>query len=149
MTLDVKVYDPNAVSIVFGAVAIDSGYGEDEFLSIAQEEQDFTVVKSTDGTITRSLRLDRYTECTIQLIQGSDWNSALAAINALDRSAPNGAGVGAFLARNRYGLALYGMSRAWIVGPPKDVVFARGAKGRSWIIGGQMDQRFDGGAASL
>src|ERR1019366_5461367 len=149
MAIDVKVYDSSSVSIVFLAVPIDSGYDEDEFLTIEQEEDDFEVVKSTDGTLTRSRREDRGTVVTIKLIQESDANSALAAINALDRSAPNGAGVGPFLARNRNGLAIFAASKAWIMGPPKDVTFARGAKARSWKIYCQMDNRFDGGSASL
>lgn len=139
-----KIYDANEVSLVLMGLIIDSGFGDGEFIRIEQETDDFTDVAGTDGEVTRSKTNDKRATITVTLMQTSEGNSKLTAINNLDRKASNGAGVGPFLIKDKSGLALY-MGTAWVAGPPT-VVFDREATAREWKLRAILSERFDGGS---
>lgn len=139
-----KVYDADQVSVVLMGVPISSGYADGEFLRIEQEAEDFTHKVGTDGEVTRSKTNNRVAKVTLRLMQSSDGNAALSAINNLDRSAPNGAGIGPFLVRDRQGTSLFTASKCWISKPP-NVTMAREATEREWELTVADLVRLDGG----
>ena len=139
-----KEYDSNEVSIVFGVINIDGGYGDDEFCRIARKTEAFTDVVGTDGSVTRSKTLDKRAEVEITLMQSSDINDQLSAQLILDEGASGGAGVVPLMIRDKGGRALHHAENAWISKPPERV-FKRGAEGRKWTITCASMDSFDGG----
>lgn len=139
-----KVYDADQVSMVFMGIPISSGLADGTFLEIEQEEDDFTHKVGTDGETTRSKTNNRNADVKVHLMQSSDGNAALSAINNLDRLAPNGAGVGPMLVRDRQGTSLFTASKCWIRKPP-DAAFAREANERVWTLHCSDLMRLDGG----
>lgn len=144
MAFSTKVYDADQVSIVLMGIPISSGYADGAFLKIEQESADFTVKKGTDGSTTRSKTLDFNAKITLMLMQSSDGNAQLSAIRAADLAAPNGAGIGPMLVRDRAGTSLYTAAHCWIEKPP-DVEFAREASPREWTLHCSDLVRLDGG----
>lgn len=142
MTL--RVYDSDQVSISIAGLPVESGYADGEFLRIEQEADDFTDVVGTDGVVSRSKTFDRRATITILLMQTSDGNALLSGLSNLDREAPNGAGVGALLIRDRQGTSLYQADSAWIMKPP-NVSFDREATSREWTLRCDNLRRLDGG----
>lgn len=139
-----KIYDANQVTLSLFAFLVDSGFADGEFCRIEQESNDFTDLAGTDGEVTRSKTNDRRVTITVILMQTSEANTKLTAINNLDRAANNGAGVGPFLIKDRSGLALHAGS-CWIAKPPT-VVYGREGTAREWTLRGILDERFDGGS---
>ena len=138
-----KYYDADQVTVTIAGIPL-SGYADGEFLSIEQESEDFTDVAGTDGEVSRSKTNDRRATITIMLMQTSDSNDLLSELSNLDRNNPNGAGVGAFLCRDRQGRALYQAQECWVQQPP-DVSMDRGATSREWTLRCARLIRFDGG----
>lgn len=128
-----RVYDASEVSVIIGAVEVDAGFADGEFLRIEQETDDFEDVVGTDGEVTRSKTNDRRATATLLLMQSSASNQALSALSNLDRETANGAGIVPFLVRDRNGDSLYEAQHCWIQRPP-DVGFDRTAGTREWAI---------------
>ncbi len=144
MSANTKIYDSNQVALVFMGIPINSGYADGEFLTIEQESQDFNVVVGTDGEVTRSKSNNRHAVIKLKLMQSSDGNAALSALNNIDMLANGGAGVGPMLIKDNQGNSLYAASKCWIAKPP-DVSFDRTAGSREWTLECSFLQRFDGG----
>jgi hypothetical protein len=138
-----KYYDADQITVSVAGIPL-GGYAEGEFLRIEQESDDFEDVVGTDGEVTRSKTNDTRANVTILLMQSSDSNDLLSALSNTDRRAPNGAGVGAFLVRDRNGRALYTGAASWVKRPP-NATFDRTATAREWQIRVANLERFDGG----
>lgn len=138
-----KIYDADQISIVMIGIPVTGGFDDGEFLTIEADSEDFTVKVGTDGQVTRSKTNNRVAKITIKLMQSSDANAAFSALNNLDRSNSNGAGVGPMLIRDRGGSTLYTASKCWIMQPP-DVSFDREATAREWVFQCADFVRFDG-----
>ena len=138
-----KFYDADLVTVAIAGIPV-SGYADGEFLSITQETDAFSDVVGTDGEVTRSKTKDTRATVSLKLMQTSDSNDLLSALYNTDMSAPNGAGVGAFLVRDRSGRSLYTGDACWIQKAP-DVSFDREATSREWTIRVANLLRFDGG----
>ncbi len=52
--MSLKVYSANEISFIFSGIPIDSGRGDDEFVSISKQEDTFTYKGGVDGEGTRS-----------------------------------------------------------------------------------------------
>jgi hypothetical protein len=141
--MSTKYYDADQVTVSIAGIPL-SGYAEGEFLRIEQETDDFDDVAGTDGEVTRSKTNDARANVTVLLMQSSDSNDLLSALSNTDRRAPNGAGVGAFLVRDRNGRALYTAPACWVKRPP-NATFDRTATAREWLIRVANLERFDGG----
>lgn len=138
-----KFYDADQITVVIAGIPI-SGYADGEFLTIEQEADAFSDVVGTDGEVTRSKTKDYRATATLKLMQSSDSNDLLSTLYNTDRQASNGAGVGAFLVRDRNGRALYTSEACWIQKAP-DVSFDRTPTAREWVIRIADLLRFDGG----
>ena len=139
-----KVYDADQVSLIFMGALIQSGFDDGVFLEIDQEADDFTHKVGTDGETARSKTNNHNADVKVHLMQTSDGNAALSALNNLDKLAPNGAGVGPMLIRDRQGTSLYTAAHCWVRKPP-DVQFAREASDRVWTLHCSDLVRLDGG----
>ncbi len=129
-----KIYDAKEVTVIICGIPIDSGYADGEFIKIAQNTEDFLPVVGTDGEVSRSKSNDKTAKVTLRLMQTSDGNAALSALNRKDKAQPNGAGVGSFLVKDRTsGTIVYQASSCWIEKPP-DVSFDKTATAREWNI---------------
>ena len=139
-----KIYDADQISLVFMGIPINSGYADGEFLTIEQESNDFNDVVGTDGEVTRSNSKDLRATIKVKLMQTSDGNAALSALNNLDKVTPGGAGVGPMMIKDRQGTSLYTASKCWIQKAP-DVTFDRTATSREWTLRCADLTRIDGG----
>lgn len=125
-------------------IPISSGYADGVFCEIEQEEDDFGHKVGTDGSTTRFKTLNANADIKVHLMQSSDGNAALSAVNNLDKLGQNGAGVGPMLVRDRQGTSLYTAAHCWVRKPP-DVAFAREAGDRVWTLHCSDLMRLDGG----
>lgn len=140
-----KVYDADQITISFGTVVL-KGLAEDDFLTLDQDTDDFTDVVGVGSEVTRSKTTDRRATLTVRLMQTSDDNDLLSAINNADFRAANGAGISAVMVRDRgTGRALFAGPESWIAKAPQ-VVYGRSAKVREWKIRIANLERFDGGS---
>lgn len=139
-----KVYDADQVVMVFMGIPISSGYADGEFLTIEQEAQDFETKVGTDGEVTRSKTNNRHAIIKVKLMQSSDGNAALSAINNVDIAASGGLGIGPMLIKDLQGTTLYTAAKCWIAKPP-DVSFDRTATAREWTLECAQLLRLDGG----
>lgn len=131
-------YDPDEISVSIAGVPVDpkagsGGYGPDTFLSIEFTSPRFSTQVGVDGKATRSKMLDRSAKATLTLMQSSLSNDLLSALAILDANTPNGAGVGAFLVRDRNGTSIYEAAECWIESVPNPQ-FGKEATTREWVI---------------
>ena len=138
-----KVYDAGDVSMVFMGILIDSGYADGEFLTIEQEEQDFLTKVGTDGEVTRSKSNNRHAVIKLKLMQTSDGNTLLSALNNIDVNTPGGLGVGPMMILDQNGTTVYTAKSCWIAKPP-DVSLDRTATSREWTLECASLVRLDG-----
>jgi hypothetical protein len=138
-------YDVNQVTVVVADILIDGGWAEDDVIKVEPNSDDYGFVVGAGGDVGRYKTNDPVTKVTLKLMQGSTYNDLLAAKRALDMNTPGGAGIGAFLIKDRLGRATYAGSKSFILGPPKDVTFGKGLKAREWTIIVCNSVRFDGG----
>jgi hypothetical protein len=132
MPFDLKIADADQWSISIAGIPI-SGYADGEFLRIERESPAFEDVAGTDGEVTRSKTNDHRATITIRLMSSSSSNDPLSALYNSDRNTPGGAGVGAFMARDAQGRAIFVAEKAWIAEPP-NVSLDRTATEREWVI---------------
>lgn len=139
-----KIYDANQVTLSVADILIDSGFAEGAFVEVEQNEEDFKIVVGTDGSVTRSKTNNKSAKVIVRLLQTSDGNAQLSALNRLDKAQPNGAGVGAFLLKDRTsGTVLYQGEHCWIAKPPK-VTMDKVATPREWELAVAELDRTDG-----
>lgn len=148
MGFQVLEYDADQIRMSIAGVALAqgagvSGFADGEFLSIGFKPQ-FTMVKGTDGSATRSKTNDREVEIKINLMQTNSLNAILSALLFADVSTPNGTGIGSFVCEDLQGTTLVVVPYSWLVAP-SDITFDRGAKGRSWTVSGLWSQAIVGG----
>lgn len=138
------VYSADEVTVNFSGIPIESGRGEDEFVTIEQQEDSFTYKAGVDGEGTRSENKNTYTVVTLTIGQTSSANDLLSAIHELDKKVAGGSGIAPIMIRDRAGTQLFASAEAWIIKPP-DQKYARESGERVWTFGVHAPERFDGG----
>lgn len=128
-----KIYDSNEVDVIVAGYPIDSGRGTDEFVKIAFDSNAFEDVVGVDGQVARSKTNDLRATVTVTLMQTSKANAMLSALHQLDLNAPNGAGVGSLMIKDKQGTSLYAAAECWIQKTP-DSSFKKTADERAWSI---------------
>lgn len=144
MAAEVRIYDCTEVTANFVGIPIDNGLGEDEFIRIEQQEEDYSIHVGADGTLTRASNNNVYTLVTVTLGQSSPVNNALSALRLLGQHTKGGADVGPLIIKDRQGTSLHFASKAWIQAPPKKA-YGKKAGQVEWVLGCLMDERLDGG----
>lgn len=142
--MSTKVYDLNRVSALFLGVPIMSGFGESAAIKIERLKPDFEEKEGCDGEVTRYSTGSRLCRVTFTLMQSSVGNATLSTLNQLDRSTPNGAGVGPLLIKNDNGIFVFIGKNAYIKGPPPTVELNAEPTEREWILSAVENVRFDG-----
>lgn len=131
--MTVRVYDADQVSVIIGAILVEDGYDDGEFLTIEFNEEMFNTKKGTDGSVTRSKNNDNTARMILKLMSSSPSNLALSALATTDLLAPNGAGIVPITVRDRSGSTIYTGQEAWISARPA-ASFDREATTREWGI---------------
>lgn len=114
----VTTYSADEITLSLAGIAIDSGFATGEFLSIEMMEEDFKAKVGANGEVARSKTNNRMATVKVKLLQGSQGHSRLSALRASALDATNGLDVGAFLCKDRGGLAKAQGDKAWISKPP-------------------------------
>jgi len=143
MSSQLSIYDPDQVSVIVNGLALD-GWADGEFVKIEQNSDQFTYTSGTDGKGVRSKMLDASAKITLSFLQTSTANDFLSVLLNGDLLAHNGAGVGAFMVRDRGGRALFS-GQVWVSKAPS-VSFDREATVRVWELTSPRLIRFDGGS---
>lgn len=138
-----KVYDPKAVAMVFAGIPI-SGLAEGTFLSVEQNEDDFSLVVGADGEACRAKSNNRSGRVTFTLLQSSESNALLSAVRLADIGSPNGDGIAPLLIKDNNGFTIVEAQKAWITRSPA-AEFAREVTSREWVIETDNLVSFHGG----
>lgn len=146
MTEAMKVYDLGEVTANFLGIAIESGFGEGNVITIEKQKDDFVIKEGADGSIVRSKTYSKLYMVKFILLQTAAANALLSAIRQLDIIATNGAGIGPILIRDRQGLDVFAGTEAFIMGPPKTVTYGQTAADREWTLAVGDGEQFVGGA---
>jgi hypothetical protein len=131
-----KRYDAAQVTVLICNLLIDSGFAENggEFLTIQQDADDYEDVTGVDGEVARSASNNRAATIELTLMQTSDGNTVLTALQNAGLLAKNGSDVGSFLVRDRVsGLRMYTATKCWIAKAP-DASFASKVGNVKWKI---------------
>lgn len=141
---DLKTYYPDQISLIVCGIPIKGGYADGSFVTIKRTTPTYTSKAGTDGEVTRTRTNDGRCTIEIKLMQSSDANAALSALENLDRKATGGAGVGPTAINDLAGTSEFFAAKSWIANPP-DVDYDREAKERVWTIECADHERLDGG----
>lgn len=139
----VKNYDPNKLNIVFGPVII-TGFADGTFLTVAYNNDAYTVQIGTDGEGCRSKSNDKSATFTLTLAQWGIVNAELSAIYQADDLA--GTGALPFMVTDQNGTTVYAAETAWIRKLP-DSGFDREAGSREWVFETDKLTGFVGGSS--
>jgi len=140
-----KIYSAAEHSFSFAGKAIETGRGEDEFVSYEQDVPNFSTKSGVDGETTRSENKNTTTTLKLTLMQTSSSNGFLSAILNGDISIPGGAGIAPILVRDRQGTTVLMSPEAFIVGPPA-VKRGKEVGMNEWTFKVIAPVRFDGGS---
>lgn len=137
----VKTYRASEVGVSFGGANI-AGYGDGTFISIAYNNDFFSLSKGADGEGLRSSSEDMSARITITLMQGSTSNDVLSGFLQADIKANIG-GL-PFLVKDSSGRMLFASASTWIVKFP-DVERGKEAGSVQWILETDRLDGFIGG----
>lgn len=127
----VKEYDSASVFVSVGGVPI-SGFAPDSKVTLARNNDAYTLQMGSDGEAARSKSNDKSGRMTIQLLQTSPSNAILSAFALADEVTPGGA-VFPFACKDLNGGSLHTAQTGWIVKKP-DAEYVVEAGPREWII---------------
>ena len=144
---NVKVYSADEVSITLAGIPIDSGFADGDFVSIEPASDDFTDKIGAEGEVARAKTNDHRATIKIKLMQTSSGHALLSVLRQVDINNPNGAGVGAFLVRDRGGSLVAHAEHAWIQKPPSPGLGREVGEWEWTLRAADMDLQFPGSPA--
>lgn len=102
-----KQYHLKNMSLIFAGIDCLNGLAADgDIMTIEQPEDDFDIEQGVDGEAARYSKGKPRVNVKLMLMQTSAVNDKLSAINALDKLAVNGGGVGPLLIEDGNGTSL-------------------------------------------
>ncbi len=104
-------YDPKKVLVSFGPVLF-SGFADGTFINAARNNQGVNLAVGATGDAARAISNDKSGLVTLTLLQSSNVNALLSAIEKLDQE--NGDGVNPLFIKDLKGLDVVKASTAWI-----------------------------------
>ena len=140
---NVKNFNINRVSLIFGGIPLDSGFGSDTVFSFESEDM-YDDAVGADGEVIRWATNDRRFTLKVSLMQSSDKNALLSALVALGALSSNGDDVAALLLKDNNGSTVIASGKTWLKGLP-GVDFGKSAKEREWTFRGVWDAIVVGG----
>ncbi len=129
--MSVREYDSASVFVVVGVVPL-SGFAPDSKVTIARNEDAFTLQVGSDGEAARSKSNNKSGRMTIRLLQTSPSNDVLSTLALADEVTPGGA-VFPFACKDLNGGSLHTAQTGWIVKKP-DAEYVVEAGEREWIL---------------
>lgn len=118
MSGPLRHYALRELTCMFAGINLAEGAGDDEFITIEEPEDHFSVTQGADGTVTRSDMASSLLNVNVTLMATSPVNDKLSAIHELDRLTSGGAGVGPFMYANRLGTDTVVAPEAFIMKRP-------------------------------
>lgn len=110
----VRTYSPKDVSVILGGNIL-SGFGEDTFIEIEYDAEDFTRTVGVDGFASRALSANTAANVSMTFAQTSPSNDILTNILKNDRSNNE---VVTLLIRDNFGTTFFSASYAWVSTKP-------------------------------
>jgi hypothetical protein len=129
----VTTYDADQYVWDFGGINIDSGWGEDTYITVDNDADAFTYIVGTDGSVNRSKTLNKVKKVSFFLQKSSKFNDLLSALHIVDVAAPNGAGIVPAALKDLNGTTTLIAQHGWIAAFPK-VENARAQKDNEWMF---------------
>lgn len=117
MSTRFTVYDSEAVDLMVAAISVDDGRAEN-FVKVTLDDPHFGTEQGADGHVVRFNKHSRIYTVEITLKNSSSVHAKFAALLAIDVASTGGAGVGAFLLKDRNGSTLLLGSQCWLEKPP-------------------------------
>lgn len=112
-----KQYDPKSVTISWLGVNLSEGIAEGTFVTVSQDERDWTITSGSDGEVIRTRTNKTTGVIEVTLLQGSAANAALDSILHADKL--SGAVVGGVLVKDNQSSATKAVGvNAFLEGPP-------------------------------
>lgn len=136
-----KTYDPNKVLVTFAGNLL-TGFAPDTFISLARNEDAFTLVVGAGGEATRSQNRNRSGTITVTLMATSQTNDILSVIATADEL--SGIGVAPFFITEFNGTTAAIAKTAWIKKMPT-LERAKEAGTVEWVFETDCLQEFAGG----
>jgi len=115
---ELKTYDAAGNVISIAGQPIDSGLASGTFLSIEPASKDWETKVGADGEVVRYKTNDKRAIIKLTLMQTSSGNDILSQLREADLASSNGAGIGAFVARDLSGRTVARASACWVKGAP-------------------------------
>ena len=128
--MGVKSYDSKDVAVIIGGSLL-SGFAPGSRVTVARNEQAFTLQVGSDGESARSKTNNKSGLVTVSLLQTSESNVTLQAFAAADELA-NG-GIVSILIKDNSGNSLFAAETAWVQKSP-DAAYEQDAAPRDWIF---------------
>ena len=125
-----KTYNPAQVVVIFNGHEI-SGYADGSFVTVARDEDAFSLVVGSSGEGVRSKMNNKSGTITVTLLQSSGSNAFLSGFAELDELSAGGQGP--LLIKDNSGDSLHVCESAWIQKLP-DSEYAREAGSREWTF---------------
>jgi len=125
-----KTYNPAQVAVIFNGHQI-SGYADGSFVTVARDEDAFSLVVGSSGEGVRSKSNNKSGTITVTLLQSSGSNAFLSGFAELDEL--SGGGQGPLLVKDNSGDSLHVCESAWIQKVP-DAEYSREAGSREWVF---------------
>jgi len=142
--MSAKTYNVAQVSLVFGGIPLDSGFGKDTVFVIEPEGELWGDVKGADGEVCRYATNEKRFTLTVKLLQSSEKNAVLSALVLAGQLAGNGSDVGSVLLKDQNGTSTLAAGTCWIAGLPTQE-FGVETGEREWKIRGVWDLVVVGG----
>lgn len=136
-----KTYNPKKVAVICGPFEI-KGFSDGSMVSIAMNEDQWSLQMGTDGEGTRSKSNNHSAQITISLMQTSDSNGVLQAFWNSDRLTDGG--VFPFYIKDNSGRSIWAAEQAWVKKQP-DAALEREAGAREWVLETDNLIPFEGG----
>lgn len=127
---ELRQYDPKRVTITIGS-SILSGFADGSFVTVAFNEDAWTLQMGTDGEGTRSKSNNYSGRVTVMLMQSSPSNAYLSKLAIDDRLRNEGAAP--LLIKDANGETLFSSEAVWVIKMP-DSDYSREASAREWLM---------------
>lgn len=140
-----KTYDPGLISCTWLGLVI-TGFGPDEFITAARNEDAYVLTVGTGGEACRSRNQNKSGRVSITLMASALINDALSGALQLDELF--GAGVGPLLVKDNLGTSLIAAENAWLVKHP-DNGFGKVIGTRVWVLDCERVDIHTGGTIAI
>jgi hypothetical protein len=143
--MSVKNFDPSKVRITFAGSPL-NGFADGTFITATRRNPTWDMKAGADGEVARSKSNDKTGSVVLTLLQSSQSNDILSALQLTDELTGNG--VGPILIQDLNGTTLVQGETAFIE-KPADVTLSKEVEAREWtILVGELNMLVGGSLAA-